>query len=78
MKRVVPAERLHWVDMSDGWAPLSEVLGKPAPKEPFPRANDSQAVEKTALYVRQRTLKVWLAIVTVTMTLCYSGWKYPR
>jgi len=36
----VPAERLLEFDVAEGWEPLCDFLGRPAPDEPFPRRND--------------------------------------
>jgi hypothetical protein len=74
VKRVVPEDRLKWVQLGDGWAPLCEILDKPVPNEPFPRANDSEAVDATASYVFRRTAMAWMAISVVAGLLCYVGW----
>lgn len=37
----VPEDRLLEFDVAAGWDPLCEFLGVPAPKEPFPRLNDT-------------------------------------
>jgi len=36
VKRVIPPDRLLVYNISDGWAPLCNFLGRPIPKEPFP------------------------------------------
>ena len=46
MIQTVPKERLLVMRLGDGWEPMCNFLGKPVPDEPFPRANDSQAVDK--------------------------------
>ena len=45
VKSVTPPERFHMMELSEGWAPLCKILNKPVPDEPFPRANDAEAVE---------------------------------
>lgn len=39
IRGLVPKERLLEWSVEDGWAPLCNFLGKPAPEEPFPHAN---------------------------------------
>src|SRR4051812_27303482 len=74
VERVVPPDRLYWMELSEGWAPLSRMLNKPSPLEPYPRANDSEAVEATARYVLRRTAMVWVCIFLVAAgTLCVVG-----
>jgi len=41
VRREVPADRLLDFEVSQGWEPLCDFLGVPAPDEPFPRSNDS-------------------------------------
>ncbi|MFL6160769.1 MAG: sulfotransferase family protein [Jatrophihabitantaceae bacterium] len=43
VRDTVPAERLLVYQVCDGWQPLCEFLQAPAPDEPFPRVNDTQA-----------------------------------
>ena len=40
VKAAIPAEQLLVYQVKDGWGPLCEFLGVPAPAEPFPRSND--------------------------------------
>ncbi len=39
----MPADRLLEFEVSQGWKPLCDFLGRPVPDEPFPRLNDAQA-----------------------------------
>lgn len=39
----IPAERLLVYQVSEGWEPLCEFLGRPVPDEPFPNVNDRAA-----------------------------------
>ncbi|KAK0712719.1 hypothetical protein B0T26DRAFT_803721 [Lasiosphaeria miniovina] len=64
-----PPERLHWVELASGWAPLRAVLNKPVPDVSFPRANDAAAVEATARDIFRKTAMVWAVIVAVTTVL---------
>lgn len=40
VERVVPAERLLVWEVTDGWEPLCDFLGRDVPDEPLPHAND--------------------------------------
>jgi len=40
VKATIPADRLLVYQVKDGWGPLCDFLGVPAPDEPFPRTND--------------------------------------
>ncbi|TKA71390.1 hypothetical protein B0A55_04016 [Friedmanniomyces simplex] len=54
VKRVTPADRLLLFDLADGWGPLCKFLGKPVPDVPFPRVNETLAVqEKIQLYIAE-------------------------
>lgn len=37
----IPAERVLWLNLADGWEPLCKFLGKEVPDLPFPRRNDN-------------------------------------
>ena len=39
VKAAIPAERLLMFDVREGWRPLVDFLGVPAPATPFPRSN---------------------------------------
>jgi hypothetical protein len=40
VKAAIPAERMLVFQVKDGWSPLCDFLGVPAPADPFPRTND--------------------------------------
>ncbi|CAI7678995.1 unnamed protein product [Penicillium pancosmium] len=64
LKKNVPEDRLFFVNVKNGWEPLCKSLGKEVPKDiPFPRFNDSQAIEETAKYHVQRGLVRWAGII---------------
>jgi hypothetical protein len=66
LKENVPEDRLVFFEMKDGWEPLCKVLGKKVPEGvPFPRINDSEAIERTAQYHIKRGLVRWGAILAV-------------
>lgn len=54
VKRVVPRERLLLFKLEEGWEPLCKFLGKPIPEVPFPKVNETAAVqEKINLYIAE-------------------------
>jgi hypothetical protein len=60
---VVPEGQLSFFDVKDGWEPLCKILGKEVPDLPFPRANDSKAMEELAQKIVVKRLKRWGVIV---------------
>lgn len=63
LRRVVPKEKLHFFSVKEGWEPLCKILDVPVPDEPFPRANDSAAMQaKIGAYIR-KGLTVWALII---------------
>lgn len=44
VRAAVPADQLLVFNVSDGWEPLCEFLGVPAPDGPFPHVNDRRAM----------------------------------
>lgn len=63
LKETVPEDRLVFFDVKDGWEPLCKALGKQVPKDvPFPRINDSEAIQRTAEYHIRRGIRRWAAI----------------
>ena len=79
LKRMVPEERLHFVDVKDGWAPLCKILGKKVPKEPFPKSNDAKATEEFFKGLVTRGLMAWAQIAAVVVGMLAVGlwfWLY--
>jgi hypothetical protein len=64
VKRVTPKDKLLLFTLEDGWEPLCRFLGKPVPTAPFPRVNETAALqEKMKLYVVEafrRSAMVWV------------------
>ncbi|KAF2110598.1 P-loop containing nucleoside triphosphate hydrolase protein [Lophiotrema nucula] len=65
VESVTPKERFWMMELSQGWEPLCRVLRKPVPEEPFPRANDAEAVEALAGQLMLQAGKIWAAIFLV-------------
>ena len=57
--RTIPKDRLLIFNLSDGWGPLCEFLGKPVPSEPFPHVDrfyvldDDQSSASTGVALMQ-------------------------
>ena len=82
IKRITPKDRLLLFQLDEGWDPLCKFLNKTVPDVPFPRVNETAAVqEKINLYIAQsykRSLISFLrkaapAIVVLLATLVW--WK---
>jgi hypothetical protein len=54
IKRITPKDRLLLFQLDEGWDPLCKFLDKPVPDIPFPRVNETAAVqEKINLYIAE-------------------------
>ncbi|PYH94048.1 non-ribosomal peptide synthetase [Aspergillus ellipticus CBS 707.79] len=75
LKETVPEDRLVFFDVKEGWGPLCKALGKEVPKDiPFPRINDSDAIDQTAKYHIRRGLVRWMGIFA-TVGVVLTGLK---
>jgi Sulfotransferase domain len=63
LKRIVPAERLHFIDVKYGWEPLCKILNVPVPEEPFPRVNEKAAMKELDKVMMGRVYARWGAII---------------
>lgn len=61
VRKNVPSKQMLEFDVSQGWGPLCEFLGKPIPDEPFPHVNDSQTM-KRALTIFQVMIYGWIPL----------------
>jgi hypothetical protein len=78
IKEIVPADRLVFFDCRDGWEPLCKALRKEVPNVPFPRINDSEAIDRIVKEIVMKGLLRWaglLAGVGVVMSAYYLQWK---
>lgn len=77
VKQVTPLGRFHMMQLSDGWAPLCNILDLPIPDEPFPRANDAEAVEGVNKEILKEAGSRWAAILAATGALGYGAlWMF--
>lgn len=56
VRSVTPKERLLEFKLADGWGPLCDFLDKPVPDVPFPRVNDSEALQELLTIIIKRGL----------------------
>ncbi|KAJ1333239.1 Sulfotransferase domain-containing protein [Microdochium nivale] len=73
VRAATPKGQLLEMELRDGWEPLCEFLGVPVPNQPFPRANDTAAMEKTAKSVMVRVTQVWVGIFAMLGGAIYLG-----
>ncbi|KAH9996999.1 hypothetical protein F4779DRAFT_622991 [Xylariaceae sp. FL0662B] len=71
IRRVVPKDKLLVMELKEGWAPLCKFLNKPIPTCPFPRSNESKAVEELAKQISGKAMMTWLMILAlVSLSIC--------
>ncbi|KAF7181850.1 hypothetical protein CNMCM7691_001147 [Aspergillus felis] len=74
----VPADRLVFFDVREGWEPLCKALGKDVPTDiPFPHINDSEQITRTARYHIQQALLRWAGIFAIA-GLAITGFMWRR
>jgi hypothetical protein len=72
LKKVVPADRLMFFDVRDGWEPLCKMLDVPVPQDvPFPKLNDAAAMEGFIKARIKQGLIMWAVIVLVFSVVLY-------
>jgi hypothetical protein len=65
IRKVVPPEKLLLYSVKEGWEPLCKALNVPIPNEPFPRANDGQAMQEFFEGKVKLGLRRWLEFFLV-------------
>ncbi|KAK3709597.1 hypothetical protein LTR37_010818 [Vermiconidia calcicola] len=85
VKKVTPEDRLLIFKLEDGWEPLCRFLGKPVPEVPFPRFNETEAVqEKINLYITQSYKRSILKFAkqampaVIALVAAALWWSYQR
>jgi hypothetical protein len=74
VRRVVPKDRLFFFNVKDGWEPLCKILDCPVPDEPFPRANDANAMREFFETIFKAAIVRWLQIFAVSGAVVGVGW----
>jgi hypothetical protein len=70
LRRIVPPEKLYFFNVKDGWEPLCKILDVPVPDEPFPRANELEAMkelEKVVIKIAWQRWAVILGAILISM-----------
>jgi hypothetical protein len=76
LERVVPKEKLVFVNVKDGWEGICKALGCEVPKDvAFPRINDSKAIDATAKKHIMRGLIRWAGIIAVIVAVASIGMR---
>ena len=84
VRRITPKERLLEYKLGSGWEPLCEFLGKSVPDVPFPRINETAALNEKAkgALVAWRGVKniCWkaLKIAMPVAAAALGWWVYKR
>ena len=74
VKEVTPRAKFHMMELSEGWELLCNILGTPIPTEPFPRANDAEAVEDVAGKIFLEAASRWAGILAIDAALGHCAW----
>lgn len=69
----ISPERVLTMNLKQGWEPLAKLLDKPIPDEPFPHANDGDAMEKYAKSIFRTATLVWVGILGGAGTATWMG-----
>ena len=69
VRRVVPRQRLLEFQTGEGWGPLCEFLGVPAPDEPYPHVNDTKDYRKRFYVGATVGLCLWGVLAAVCVGL---------
>lgn len=56
-------EVLEWRP-DDGWGPLCRFIGRPVPKVPFPRTNETEEIEKLKWVLLKQGMVAWAKVVS--------------
>lgn len=78
VEAATPANKFHMMELSEGWAPLCKILNVKVPNEPFPRANDAEAVEGVASQIMFEAVWRWVVILSTVGLTGYGLWRRAR
>lgn len=59
-------------EVSQGWGPLCDFLGKPVPQEPFPRVNDTAEFQQM-INTQEKVIKVLTYAVPAVAAVMVAG-----
>ncbi|ATY58702.1 NAD dependent epimerase [Cordyceps militaris] len=77
VRRNVPPGRFFEMDLAEGWQPLADFLGVPAPPDgvPFPRANDAAEAHAVTRRVLRTAALAWAGILAAAAA---AAWQAHR
>jgi hypothetical protein len=75
-RSVTPPSQFHMMDLKDGWTPLCRIVSVDVPEQPFPRANDAEAVNAVAGQIFVEAGKIWFAIFASIGTVGYVASRW--
>lgn len=78
LKRVVPRERLFWVEVKDGWEPLCRILGCEVPDVEFPRLNERKAFRRVLGEKMRLGVLCWAVLIGVGAIVGRLVVTWPR
>ena len=77
LKRIVPAEKLIYYDVRDGWGPLCEALKVPVPVGvEFPKVNDGKAMDAFANKTIANGLIRWAGVLSIVAVVATVVWRF--
>lgn len=76
VRKMAPPDRLLEFNMSQGWEPLCEFLGKPVPDVPFPHLNEQAWLDEKVQLIATKGLKhlarrMWPYVLLMVVTFVY-------
>ncbi|WIA40148.1 hypothetical protein OEZ86_013547 [Tetradesmus obliquus] len=71
--QVVPADRLLVFEVSQGWGPLCNFLGKPVLQQPFPHIKDREEWRQRLQHMRRLNAALTYGIPAVAVALAAAG-----
>ena len=75
VKRVVPKDRLHFVDLRSGWKPFCDILGVPYPDTPLPHLNDAEAADAMFKGIIINAIGLWVLILSTAGLIMYTAYR---
>lgn len=71
VKATVPREKLLIFNVKEGWKPLCDFLDLPIPNQPFPRTNDTAAMQGHIIRGKLESIVYMLGIPIISGALFY-------
>lgn len=75
IRECVPADKLIWYEVRDGWAPLCKALNVPIPDRPFPHNNKPDDGVYYFRYFMIFGLSLWALVLGAVYLVGYMIWN---